>query len=751
MPSNKDPNLVVVPGPGRLPADSVPASALTFVTGGSGTGLAAHINNPINAHFATAIGLNPVHDPLGQNVPLLSSAGGPFDGQNVEDAISQLAALLPTRPNVIGFDNGTNGSFPTWTNLGGSAASLLVGGYTDASNVVFTKFLVATGVSTFTITGTVYPADRGIISIYTSPTGDFSQATLYAALWLGSGTGPQPGTIASANFNETLRATAPYQSNYTASGAGLDKFSLTSRVPYLASYTGTSGSGVFTNYNTNFPAYQLARYTTPGPITLSSGAAGSFIIVHWKETVAPGVINPGVQPFNLTPLLTSTNCYSAVPTGSDYDGVNIRQVNRKNVYRDANSGTPPAGNSFTTAIVGSPTQIQLSGVPFYSNSPTGLIWNVAIKFNTLFRDSYLTGTAPNGAIVPSGYTSANNPLQIDLTDFGQASLINVPYNGLRKDQVGSTAYSNVNAPGITDVALYENASLSITGASPAAPVTGYGVIKTIIRDPFQTANYDDSANRFMFNSFPQSGGGAASTDTFETFVDEQYRHVSTYNATTPTTPIVPAGADDFNSAATLVASSPDLQVMGGRLVYPQTDFSTNNPGVLVYSPAGPNYASVLSSDPSNHLRRYIRAFNTGIARNTGRLRIKGTLGMQVTLSGPTVVLPAPFYTDGSAYNGSETTGHRAGAMIHIKVPGVTGWMDLGRTAGDPSNSSADFFGCRTTVDTSVAGEITVGYNTIGSTAGSGGANGNKFLIYVRVTLIKSAGVGYYADEIQWLA
>jgi hypothetical protein len=90
-------------------------------------------------------------------------------------------------------------------------------------------------------------------------------------------------------------------------------------------------------------------------------------------------------------------------------------------------------------------------------------------------------------------------------------------------------------------------------------------------------------------------------------------------------------------------------------------------------------------------------------------------------------------------------------MIHIKVPGVTGWMDLGRTAGDPSNNTLDFYGCRTTVDTSVAGEITVGYNTIGSTSDSGGANGNKFLIYVRVTFIKSAGVGYYADEIQWLA
>ncbi len=55
MPSTRDPTQVVQPGPGRLPAGVVPASALAFSPEGSNAALQAHINNPTGAHASSAI------------------------------------------------------------------------------------------------------------------------------------------------------------------------------------------------------------------------------------------------------------------------------------------------------------------------------------------------------------------------------------------------------------------------------------------------------------------------------------------------------------------------------------------------------------------------------------------------------------------------------------------------------------------------------------------------------------------------
>ena len=57
MPSIRNPATVVQPGPGRLPANTVPASALIFPPGSSSdAALQAHITDPVDAHMASAIG-----------------------------------------------------------------------------------------------------------------------------------------------------------------------------------------------------------------------------------------------------------------------------------------------------------------------------------------------------------------------------------------------------------------------------------------------------------------------------------------------------------------------------------------------------------------------------------------------------------------------------------------------------------------------------------------------------------------------
>jgi len=57
MPSTKNPVTTVSPGPGRLPADTVPANALIFPpgSGSSDAALHAHITDPVGAHAASAI------------------------------------------------------------------------------------------------------------------------------------------------------------------------------------------------------------------------------------------------------------------------------------------------------------------------------------------------------------------------------------------------------------------------------------------------------------------------------------------------------------------------------------------------------------------------------------------------------------------------------------------------------------------------------------------------------------------------
>jgi hypothetical protein len=56
MPSNKNPQITVQSGPGRLPANTVPAGALIFPpSGSSDAALQAHITDPVGAHEASAI------------------------------------------------------------------------------------------------------------------------------------------------------------------------------------------------------------------------------------------------------------------------------------------------------------------------------------------------------------------------------------------------------------------------------------------------------------------------------------------------------------------------------------------------------------------------------------------------------------------------------------------------------------------------------------------------------------------------
>lgn len=716
MPSTKDPVGLVNPGPGRLSAGVVSATSLTFPGGGGSGDLLAHINDPVDAHMAHAIGIDPIYPPTGE--PLLQSAGGVIPGESVLDFIAVAKDLFPEPPDPIGIDTPSpNSGLPNW----GTLQTQRTGGWADATDVVFSHYLIPTASTTYTVGGTMFPADHGVLALYYSTDGDYFNSgttTLVAALWLGS-TATAPGGLPSADFDTSLRT--GQQPDYVATNVGLDQISLTFRLPYLDDYSPFIGAP-YAPYNINFFAYQLATYSI-NPQTVAAGSSGSWLLVEWKESFATSLAQ--IQPTNLTALtLVPFNATSATPIGGNFNIGNVATVNRRYVFRDTNSGTAPSGNLWTTTQNGVPTTVFLSGVQFYNG--TGLSWDVNLKVNGLFDNSFLTGSLANPNVA-TGFESTFDPIRVNFSDFG-GSFQRVPYYDLRKNTIPGN-YSPINSPQIGDIAEYINAALTIVSPTSASPVGGFGTVRGELRDAFNAVvNFNDTAKRYLFNSYPQTGGGTASTDVFETFTDEKYRYVSTFAGGSPAVPILPVGGDDFDSTAVFVANGPDLQVVGHQLVYPHDNFSAAS-----YRPVTqPDYAAVLAGDAASTIRRYIRAVDTGIARNIGKLRIRGLAFSSWDSSVP--------------FTGNEVTDHPGGAIIQVKVPGSTGWLDLGRPLGDPDLLTTDFRGCRTALSGSGT-DFTATFNTTAFTANNGSG---QFLLFVRISLIKNGtGQTLVYDDITW--
>jgi hypothetical protein len=263
--------------------------------------------------------------------------------------------------------------------------------------------------------------------------------------------------------------------------------------------------------------------------------------------------------------------------------------------------------------------------------------------------------------------------------------------------------------------------------------TPYSVLTVSGFNLWASADFSD-AKRYLWNSWGQTGNagsqGGYDMATTEKFVDESYRYAITH-VVSPTDPIKPVGSGVvYDSNVVLTGGDQALQVLGNRLVYPQIDFSTG-----LYAPTGPNYAAVQAADPVNYLRRYVRAFDTGLPRNVGRLRLRG--------------LAAAAFQTNAPYDGLEKTGHlTGGAIVQIKIPGVTGWLDLGRSLGDPGLTPTDFYGCSTGIVT-VGGDLVVSFQTSSFTVNNGAG---EYPLFVRVSFLNNpAGLGLSLDEIEWLA
>jgi hypothetical protein len=675
MPSIKNPNAVVKAGAGKLSANQVPASALSFAPDGSAD-LALHISDPSNAHVASAIRLPDTVDNPTEN--LLSKAGGPVDGETLLDFIARAKDAYPQPPSYLGYYDASlpNSGVPYWDVLDYATdfenGFAQTGGYTSGSNVIPTKCLVQPTGFIIQPSGTLYPADRGLITIYLHNTGDFfdGNSVLWVALWLGP-TSEMPadlvsGSIASANFDRSLLKDG--QPDYVSSDTVLDYISLSYRRPRLHAYP---DSPFYEDFGgSDFYGQQVASYiVSPGRLFTTYGG---YLIVHWRES--PDLTMAMIDGTNLLTYLTQDRCYSPVPTPSDFLSGAITNVNRRRIYLDGYGTVAPSVTSATISS-GAGTTFYLSGVSHVTSASS---FTLSFTISELFGDAighgkgYLTGTLTN-TNVPAGFQSLLPPVQIDYTAFNGA-VTNVPYYQLKRQSDG-TLFSLTNAPQSTDVATYTAAGSTVGSAVYTPPYTGSAPITIRVNSPFAAQVVGTTTSQLSYNNYPQSGSLTKSTATSEPFLDEKYRYNSLVTLTSNNKRIVPVGGDIYLSSTAIVADTSGslfgstepkraLQVVGGQVVYPHIDYSSG------YLPGGPNYATVFSSDvaaagPNAIGRAYVRAFDTGQPRTSGRFRIRGVSMANIAYGSGTGVY----------------TADQPGKMrVQIRVPGTTGWLNLGRNA-----------------------------------------------------------------------
>jgi len=721
MPSPKNPITSVNVGPGRIPANSVDSSALTFPLTGGGD-IQNHIADPVDAHMAGAVGIPPVHPVTGD--PLLASAGGPYDGESVLDALTSLKDLLPVKPDRLGFNNAVaNSGIPVW---GANLDSATKGGFTNVQAIPTKNLLSAA--TTQNVNGVLYPADRGVLALYrtTSSTNpDFtnaSQTTLVAALWLGSS--PSPVGIPDAAFVEATRATG--QANHPI-GGGLDLFALTARLPYQSTY----GGGEYTPFPSNFSAYQLAKYSYQLP--LSAGINDSYQLVHWKETYATSLT--AIQPAALAAGLVSGNMYSA----SAADGTFYDNVRRLNVYVDSDSGTGPTGGTFTSSPAGTPSTTILSGITYYSS---GLTFDITATATNLFKNSFVTNTVASVS-VPSGFTSSVAPVVVNTTFFGGSSVSYPLFDGspARITDTSDVAFSLIaNPPLIATVAKFRHATHPGPALGIPDPRNPNHRVQITWNAPFsQSSTVIDSTQYLYMPSGLAAWTGSTPTDSpstnqFESFCDETYRYLYGFSLPSATARIDPSlnggGAGDYDSTVALgapVANAGDLQVMGGKLVYPKDNFLAS--AIRPIQSAGRNY-STLGDTIGVTMRHYVRAFQTN-GGQSGTLRITG---LAFTSFDAVDTTTGNFFTD-----------HPGGAAIEIRAAtnGAT-WQDMGRPFGTGNGALA----VASPVTDGVTGELVLPYTL--PSPGTTGTAGGDIPLFVRITFLNTVtGNALSLNSMRW--
>lgn len=163
------------------------------------------------------------------------------------------------------------------------------------------------------------------------------------------------------------------------------------------------------------------------------------------------------------------------------------------------------------------------------------------------------------------------------------------------------------------------------------------------------------SNNILLNTY-----GYNSTDLVERFVDERYRlsdnDGNAYPNNYTSIPTIRTGR--WNSAIGLTNSSSEAQVFNGKLIYPKINFSAS------YLPQqSVNYSTFTGE------KHYLRTFYRTNPISYGVLTLTGLNLSNIQAGGK--------------------------AKVEIKLPGLTGWLDLGKSFDAGSFNGVNGDGCRT--------------------------------------------------------
>jgi hypothetical protein len=245
---------------------------------------------------------------------------------------------------------------------------------------------------------------------------------------------------------------------------------------------------------------------------------------------------------------------------------------------------------------------------------------------------------------------------------------------------GSTELSGYSDPPESDETFVVEKDISLASGffSRDARVTA------VARDPFSASSAIDiprqNGRALLVNTKTQE-----STDLIEKFTDEKYRLPVGAFDTVPG-----AITDQWTSASPL--STGDVEV-GGALRYPQTNYTQG----FIPQAGQPDYSGFTGD------KVYCRAFrDLNDPHNSGILKLVGLVLANIQSGGQ--------------------------VKVELKLPGLTGWLDLGKPFDAGTFTGADGDGCRT----SASGDEFSWSAGANSTALSG------WMVVVRVTLKSAA-------------
>jgi len=589
MPTKVDPGTLAI-GNGKAAQDSVSVSSLDFAhVVDFQAALSGHLNDPIGAHPATAISTQDTY--------------GKFDWTHVEGSLNELSDLMPDLINTLGQEQEgvPNSGVPYWgtledtydrigtTQSGGftcttanhAHASWSGGnqGGTPGNWLVETHCLLQSSITTFDLSGILYPADRGYLVLLYAKNGVFDNTVNTIEV----------GELdLEANFSESYRRVPNYQQpNYVGvdtHDSGPDIFTLTYRLPALKEY---SAGTPYEPYDFNYLQFQLAYFSVSIDLTLSPFNIGvdvdfgSLKLFHFKtysnvatadysasnlygshgkydiySEVDPGlpvigtpgtdyIVEPTFPVGTETPPGGSYNCDLASPndftsasavfagdatdrgkiltvTGSvngnngDYQILVEDTTTHVKVYPDFPGSLPETTLNFS---ISAPNIFRLSGIYHYgSDNGFWLKSSIAGAVSGLWNLSYLTGVESDSK-VSSGYLSDKSPLKYDLTDFG-AGTREIPYHLLdNNDAINPTDgwdLSKGNGPGQSDDAEYIGVLIS---GSSGGGVSDDAKVKNTIRTPFALTELDaitQTGNKILTNAYEQIITGRSQIEDFTT-------------------------------------------------------------------------------------------------------------------------------------------------------------------------------------------------------------------------------------------